>query len=173
MADPDYWRAAGPRGRLLQDKARAWHDHFFGTGPTPVDETGRMLPPRPARPIPAAPAPARAADGSDLADSVLKIGKRVLTAAAEASLSEAIRGLQGGLNGLQTGDLNGLAGVGSGTVGMDGPALAVDGIFGPRTRRRLRGVVAQLGRAPVEKSFARGLARFRPAGPGIRPRPRP
>ena len=32
MADPDYWRTAMPRGRFLQDKARAWHDHFFGTG---------------------------------------------------------------------------------------------------------------------------------------------
>lgn len=170
MADPNYWRAAGPRGRFLQDKARAWHDHFFGTGPAPEDETGRMLPARPSRPIPTAPAAARAADGSDLAGSVLGIGKRVLTAAAEASLSEAIRGLQGGLNGLQTDDLNGLAGVArSGAVGMDGPALAVDGIFGPRTRRRLRGALAALGRAPVEKSFARSFARFRPAGSSARP----
>ena len=63
MADPDYWRAAGPRGRLLQDKARAWHDHFFGTGPAPEDETGRMLPSRPLRPIPTAPAPTMITSG--------------------------------------------------------------------------------------------------------------
>jgi hypothetical protein len=171
MGDPDYWRTATPRGRLLQNRVRDWHDHFFGTGPAPEDETGRMLPSRPLHPIPTTPAPARAADGSDLAGSVLGIGKRVLTAAAEASLSEAIRGLQGGLNGLQTGDLNGLAGVArSGAVGMDGPALAVDGIFGPRTRWRLRGALAALGRAPVEKSFARSFARFRPAGSSARPR---
>ena len=173
MDDPDYWRTAMPRGRLLQDKARAWHDHFFGTGPAPEDETGRMLPARPAHPIPTSPAAVRAADGGDLAGSVLGIGKRVLAAAAESSLSEAIRGLQGGLNGLQTGDLNGLAGVRSGAVGMDRPALAVDGIFGPRTRRRLRGALAALGWAPVEKGFARSFARFRPAGSSIRPRPRP
>ncbi len=169
MDDPDYWRTAGPRGRLLQDKARAWHDHFFGTGPAPEDETGRMLPSRPSHPIPTAPAPVRAADGGDLAGSVLGIGKRVLAAAAESGLSEAIRGLQGGLNGLQTGDLNGLAGVRSGAIGMDRPALAVDGIFGPKTRWRLRQTVARFGRAPVEKSFARSFARFRPSHrPGSR-----
>ena len=121
-----------------------------------------MLPARPSRPIPTTPAPVRAADGGDLAGSVLGIGKRVLAAAAESGLSEAIRGLQGGLNGL--------AGVArSGAVGMDGPALAVDGVFGPRTRRRLRGALAALGRAPVEKGFARSFARFRPAGSSIRP----
>lgn len=171
MDDPDYWRTATPRGRLLQDKARAWHDHFFGTGPAPEDETGRMLPSRPSRPIPTSPAPVRAADGGDLAGSVLGIGKQVLAAAAESGLSEAIRGLQNGLNGLQTGDLNGLAGVmgDSGAVGMDRPALAVDGVFGPKTRWRLRQTVARFGRAPVEKSFASGLARFRPSHrPGSR-----
>ena len=67
-----------PRGRFLQDKARAWHDHFCGTGPAPEDETGRMLPARPSRPIPTTPAPVRAADGGDLAGSVLGIGKRAL-----------------------------------------------------------------------------------------------
>ena len=110
-----------------------------------------MLPARPSRPIPTTPAPVRATDGGDLAGSVLGIGKRVLAAAAESSLSEAIRGLQGGLNGLQTGGLNGLSGVmrDSGAVGVDRPALAVDGIFGPRTRRRLRGALAALGQAPV------------------------
>ncbi len=129
-----------------------------------------MEPARPLRPIPEAPAPARAADGSDLAGSVLGIGKRVLAAAAESGLSEAIRGLQNGLNGLRIGDLNDLAGVMSGAVGMDGPALADDArIVGPRTRRRLRGALAALGRAPVEKSFARSFARFRPADPRARP----
>ena len=163
MDDPDYWRAAGPRGRLLQDKARAWHDHFFGTGPAPEDETGRMLPARPAHPIPTAPAPVRAADGGELAGSVFGIGKQVLAAAAESGLSEAIRGLQSGLNGL--------SGVmrDSGAVGMDRPALAVDGVFGPKTRWRLRQTVARFGRAPVEKGFASGLARFRPSHrPGSR-----
>ena len=130
-----------------------------------------MLPSRPAHPIPTAPAPVRAADGSDLAGSVFGIGKQVLAAAAESGLSEAIRGLQSGLNGLQTGGLNGLSGVmgDSGAVGMDRPALAVDGVFGPRTRRRLRGALAALGRAPVEKGFARSFARFRPTGPRARP----
>ena len=130
-----------------------------------------MLPSRPLRPIPTAPAPVRAADGSDLAGSVLGIGKQVLTAAAESGLSEAIRGLQSGLNGLQTGDLNGLSGVmgDSGAIGMGRPALAVDRIFGPRTRRRLRGALAALGRAPVEKGFARSCAQFRPAGSSARP----
>ncbi len=88
MGDPDYWRTTTPRGQLLQNRVRDWHDHFFGTGPAPEDETGRMEPARPlrpipttpARPIPTTPAPARAADGSDLADSVLGIGKRVLAA---------------------------------------------------------------------------------------------
>ena len=162
MDDPDYWRTAMPRGRLLQDKARAWHDHFFGTGPAPEDETGRMLPSRPLRPIPTTPAPARAADGSGLAGSVLGIGKRVLTAAAAAKtgLPEAIKGLQGGLNDPRRA---------AGAVGRDGPALAVDGVFGPKTRWRLRQTVARFGRAPVEKSFARSFARFRPAGSSARP----
>ena len=89
--------------------------------------------------------------------------------AAESGLSEAIRGLQGGLNGLRTGDLNGLAGVRSGAR-RDGRAGARRRwIFGPRTRRRLRGTLAALGRAPVEKGFARSFARFRPAGSSIRP----
>ena len=95
----------------------------------------------------------------------------MLAAAAESGLSEAIRGLQGGLNGLQTGGLNGLSGVmrDSGAVGMDRPALAVDGVFGPKTRWRLRQTVARFGRAPVEKGFASGLARFRPSHrPGSR-----
>ena len=110
-----------------------------------------MLPSRPLRPIPTTPAPARAADGSDLAGSVLGIGKRVLTAAAETSLPKAIKGLQIGLNDSRL------------AVELDESALAVDGIFGPKTRWRLRQTVARFGRAPVENAFARSFARFRPS----------
>ncbi len=77
MDDPDYWRTTTSRGQRLQNRVRDWHDHFFGTGPAPEDETGRMLPVRSLRSIPTTPAAARAADGSDLAGSVLGIGKRV------------------------------------------------------------------------------------------------
>ncbi|MFQ5939634.1 MAG: hypothetical protein ACE5KL_06135, partial [Alphaproteobacteria bacterium] len=57
----------------------------------------------------------------------------------------------------------------AGAIGLDGPALAVDGVFGPKTRWRLRGALAALGRAPVERSFTRSFAQFRPIGPGARP----
>ena len=151
MNASDYWENAG-----LQKKIKDWHDHFYGTDPK-YDETGRMMRSGPVRPVPTTPTRPRTADGGDLTESVRRIGNQVFAAAAETSLPKAIKGLQIGLNDSRL------------AVELDESALAVDGVFGPKTRRGLRGALAALGRAPVENAFNRGFAQFRPIGRRHRP----
>ena len=140
----------------MQKKIKDWHDHFYGTDPK-YDETGRMMRSGPVRPVPTTPTRPRTADGGDLTESVRRIGNQVFAAAAETSLPKAIKGLQIGLNDSRL------------AVELDESALAVDGVFGPKTRRGLRGALAALGRAPVENAFNRGFAQFRPIGRRHRP----
>ncbi|MFQ5939065.1 MAG: hypothetical protein ACE5KL_03220, partial [Alphaproteobacteria bacterium] len=159
---PDYRGTPG-----LQDKVKDWRKHFYGADPdkrlVAYDATGRMLPARPIRPIPRIPTPPRTADGGDLNQTVRIVGRRVLATAAETGLPEAIKGLQRGLNGL-TGLVEAAAGVRPG-----GPQLAVDGIFGPKTRGRLRGALLSLGQGTVGSVLARGFAQSRPTGRRRRP----
>ncbi len=43
---------SNPEGLGLYERVRARHDHFYGPGPVEYDATGRMIDPKPIRPIP-------------------------------------------------------------------------------------------------------------------------
>lgn len=100
---------------------------IYGDGPQRRDETGRPLPPVPVRAPASRPEPLRTADGGPLAAARRHVADGLAAAADRHGAEAVVRDLQQGLNGWVTGRAGHEA----------SPPLKVDGLFGPRTRRRL------------------------------------
>ena len=135
MAGEAYHNAQDTRRSELLDKAGAWHDHFYGTGPVKRDATGRQISPRPVRVMPKEDMPVGDAKGGNVAKGVFEIGSRVAEMAGRGGIADAIRALQSGLNKMPRRE---------GTIFSTVP-LREDGLFGPKTKQRLYQSVGGFG----------------------------
>jgi len=137
-----------PRFDNVAKKLKDWSAHFLGDGPARSDDTGRILPPQPARPIPKNASPARDAHGFDLNSSLERFGQGLLkTARTAGAIGSTVKDLQTGLN------LTNRA-----AAGRWGPdtVLKEDGVMGPKTRSAVLGALAGKGTAQARGALALG-----------------
>lgn len=139
IRDPGYWA-----DHALPAFVRKWHETFYGTGPVPRDMSGRQIDAPPLRPILLLPTPPTAAGGGKLEEAIRDIGTLVVRSAGAGAMAPGIKRLQGALNTMADGR------------GDKGAGLKTDGVFGPRTRARLRRMVAGQGASAVRGTFLSG-----------------
>ncbi len=151
MAERNRRPGHDPEFDEIVDKERAWFSHFYGGGPAKTDETGRIIEPQPIVPIPNKPTKPKDADGSDLADSLKRLGNHVAGAAKADGLASTIKALQGGLNIINRERAK-----------KERPSFSMlkeDGLFGTKTKSALKKTAAKHGAARAEEGLA--LGRFR------------
>ena len=131
---------SGPEQRALAAFERDFWENAYGPGPARLDATGRMVDAPPQHPFPTQPLPAATPDGEALTAGVRRIAAAV--ARERDGKDNAVKALQTGIN---------LIGHMPGT-----PALRIDGVAGPRTRRALRIATARSGPEKVADGMALG-----------------
>lgn len=143
----------GPEQARLDRLATDFLEDKYSTDPVKYDAIGRMIEPKPVKPINQKPVPAQTPDGEAVAGAVNRIGRAVADAAGAEGKAVAVQGLQSGLNLLKQIMLKNQ---GKRNATTDTSDLKTDGVAGPKTRRALRYAASKLGRPKVEESFALG-----------------
>ena len=119
-----------------KDFVTAWFDNVCRDLPIGTDESIAE------RRIATRPTPSRTPEGGTVSDAAFEIGNDLLRRSGEGGVKPEIMRLQTALNGL---DRNALP-------------LKRDGVFGPKTNRRLRTALATNGGGAVRGAFFRNLA---------------
>ncbi len=144
--------ANDPRGKDMDRRIGAWFSHVYSDEPVKHDAMGRMIDPKPVNPPPSKPLALRNADGHDLKAGLRRIGARILAAAKDSGMGDAVKSLQGGLNKLERwrqAESNSKRETSS-------PPLKEDGVLGPKTKTALKKILAKHGTAQAENAQALG-----------------
>ncbi|MGE4280440.1 MAG: hypothetical protein AB7G62_12680 [Magnetospirillum sp.] len=155
-AQADYrgTRSGDPLKAHTYERVQDWHANIYGDQPQGNDG-GKPIELMPIRPIPEQPSPHTTPQGEDLWQATARIGRQVANAAGSDGYTQAVTGLQRGLNML--GEANPLP--------NRSPAYAPytklgpvdeDGQYGPQTDFALKHATARLGPNKVDEAFALG-----------------
>lgn len=129
-------------------REREWFEHYYGTEPIKFDETGKMIQPSPARPLPNQSQPIRTKDGTDLNEAIDQI---VALLPQKGDEPELIKGVQSGLN-ILTNKQNQSPLPNTPKTAK----LKEDGIAGPKTALGLKKALLNKGTAKVSEALALG-----------------
>jgi len=170
------------RRKEMMEREREWFDHYYSNGEVQYDETGKMIQPKPIRPIPREPVQVKDKNGFDMQGELKKLlrnmpvyaggspsfdestGKRypVLPVEMKPEKTHKIQPPQGDakqvIKNIQSG-LNIL----SGKKNQDGgpamaktPMLKEDGIIGPKTAQGVQKALVREGTPKVSEALALG-----------------
>lgn len=162
----------GRRKEMMQ-REREWFDHYYGTQEIKHDETGKMIQPKPIRPIPRTSVKVKDRDGADITDALKKLLDQMPAELKDDSVSldpmemgqdpvkakQALQGdakqmvkkIQSGLN-ILSGKKNQVAG----PVSEKTPLLKEDGIIGPKTAQGVQTALVKEGTGKVSEALALG-----------------
>ncbi|CAA7626541.1 hypothetical protein MTBUT4_80091 [Magnetospirillum sp. UT-4] len=147
-------RAGDPLKYHTYEKVQDWHVAMYGDGPQQHDG-GKPVEPKPIRPIPEQPSPHTTPDGGDLWLATARIGQQVAEAAGTDGYSNAVKGLQRGLNILNQANPLPARSPAYGPYTKLGP-VTEDGQYGPQTDFALKYATARQGPAKVQDGLALG-----------------
>lgn len=135
MQSVPYLKPSDPRHEQAQTRVKQWFDDHWGTNPTPVDASGRMiLDANPEIPFPQNPIKStETATNTSLDEGVRQVAERVADRARLTNPFESVKTLQSTLNNHRD------------PVARAFPPLKEDGIAGPKTSRALRYATKRLG----------------------------
>lgn len=161
------------RRKEMMEREREWFDHYYSNGEVQYDETGKMIQPRPIRPVPREPVTVKDKDGADITDALKKLldqmpaelqddyvtldpmerGQEPVGAKepSQGDAKQMVKKIQSGLN-ILSGKKNQAAGPASGKTAM----LKEDGIIGPKTAQGLQKALVKEGTGKVSEALALG-----------------
>lgn len=126
-----------PRRSAVEDRRQDFYGFNYGDSPANIDETGRLIEPKPVREIPAKSKGVAAPNGEPVSDVLKRIaGKLARPIDADGEVN-VVKALQSGL-------------------ALLGEPLTVDGVSGPKTKAALKRTIAKNGAGRAEEAFAMG-----------------
>lgn len=148
------WQSGDPLKDHMYEKVQDWHSHIYGDAEQQLDG-GKPVDPQPIRSVPDLPSPHITPDGQDLWQASASMGKTLANAAQTDGYSDAVKGLQNGLNMLNAANPPPER---SSAWGDYTPQdkLAEDGDYGPKTDFALKSALADHGGDAVDNALSLG-----------------
>ncbi|MCW9035578.1 MAG: hypothetical protein OQJ97_15265 [Rhodospirillales bacterium] len=164
MKTPAYQSSTDPRREKAVYTVKNWFDRHYGTESAKYDSIGKMIEPELKIKPPKEKQEPKAGNGEPMEQAVQKLGKAFGMAAKTDGKTQTVQGLQEGLNLLASklkAPHNEKASSKLNTSFVQPSKLKLDGLFGPKTLRALKGYVSDHGVEKIKDGLAMGrLAKF-------------
>lgn len=133
-----------PDREPLDKLVAAHYRHVYGSGELQRDVTGRQIEPEQTNAANQQPSELKTPQGENLNDSAIAFAEKLAKTRSDDDLKSTVHDLQAGLNLFETESI------------PRRPLLKTDGTFGPKTRTRLRQLLARQGRGRADEALAIG-----------------